>query len=54
MSFLDRQRLLKMILLSFIARSRESPVCRELRIVIHPADLSGIDMLDAATFLRSL
>jgi hypothetical protein len=54
LSFLDRQRLLKMILLSFIARSRESPVCRELRIVIWPSDMAGIDMLEAAAFLRTL
>ncbi|BCB84100.1 macro domain-containing protein [Phytohabitans suffuscus] len=51
---LERQNLLRMILLSFLARSRQGVVCRELRIVIWPADLELIDMLEVEAFLRTL
>lgn len=51
---LERQNLLRMILLSFLARSRQTVVCRELRIVVRPSDLELIDMLDAEAFLRTL
>ncbi len=51
---LDRESLLRMILLSFVARSREEPVCKELIIVIHPRDFVHINMLEVAAFLRTL
>ncbi|MFF6899958.1 macro domain-containing protein [Streptomyces hydrogenans] len=53
-SCLNRESLLKMIALSFVARSRESAVCKELRIVIHPKDYEHINMLEVAAFLRTL
>ncbi|HXM58719.1 MAG TPA: macro domain-containing protein [Candidatus Dormibacteraeota bacterium] len=52
--FLDRGSLVKMILLSFVARSRQSLVARELRIVVWPPDLEKIDMLELAAFVRTL
>ncbi|MFD2348531.1 macro domain-containing protein [Nonomuraea ferruginea] len=36
---LDKENLLKMIILSFIARSRARPVCRRLTVVIRPNDI---------------
>jgi Domain of unknown function (DUF6430) len=51
---LERQNLLKMILLSFLARSRQMIICRELQVVIWPDDLDSMDMLEAQAFLRSL
>jgi len=51
---LDRGSLIRMILLSFMARSREVLVARELRIVIWPPDLKTIDMLELVAFVRSL
>ena len=51
---LNRESLLKMILLSFVARSREGLVCKELTVVIHPKDYHHINMLEVAAFLRTL
>lgn len=53
-SCLDRESLLKMILLSFVARSRQDPVCRELVVVVRPADADKINMLEVAAYLRTL
>lgn len=51
---LDRESLLKLILLSYISRCRHKVVCSELRIVVHPEDLDRINMLEVAGFLRGL
>ncbi|MEV7700753.1 macro domain-containing protein [[Kitasatospora] papulosa] len=51
---LDRNSLIKMIALSFIASSREEVVSRQLTIVVHPKDRSLVNLLDIDTFLRSL
>lgn len=51
---LESQDILRLILLSFVARSRERRVCRELRVVIRPQDAGKIDLDEAAGFLRSL
>jgi Domain of unknown function (DUF6430) len=51
---LERQNLFKMMLLSFLARSRQGVVCRELLIVIWPPDVDKMDMLEAEAFLRGL
>jgi len=51
---LGPQGLLELILLSFVARSRELKFCRELRIVIRPADLPAYDIPSALAFLRRL
>jgi hypothetical protein len=51
---LDREALLKLIVISFLAHSRETPISHELRIVIHPDDLHTIDLLEINAFLRAL
>jgi hypothetical protein len=51
---LDRESLLKLILISFLARSRQTPICRELRIIVHPDDLDSVDLLEVRAFLRAL
>ncbi|MFJ3235104.1 macro domain-containing protein [Streptomyces sp. NPDC086787] len=51
---LDQDSLLRLILMSFVARSREGTVCRELRVVLRPADLERTDMREMAAFLRGL
>ncbi|MBO4164761.1 MULTISPECIES: macro domain-containing protein [Micromonospora] len=51
---LDRESLLKLILISFLARSRKTPICRELRIIVHPDDLHSVNLLEVRAFLRAL
>jgi hypothetical protein len=51
---LDAEALLKMILLSFAARSRSTLLCCELRVVIRPADIERIKILEVAAFVRAL
>jgi hypothetical protein len=51
---LDRESLLKMVLLSFVARSREELICQELIVVLHPKDIDKINMLEVAAFLKTL
>jgi Domain of unknown function (DUF6430) len=51
---LDKESLLKMILLSFVARSRQAVVCKELKIVVRRNDYDRINMLEVAAFLRAL
>ncbi|MEV7340670.1 macro domain-containing protein [Streptomyces sp. NPDC093544] len=51
---LDQDSLLRLILMSYIARSREGSVCRELRVVVRPADLERINMREVAAFLSVL
>ncbi|UWE11048.1 macro domain-containing protein [Actinacidiphila bryophytorum] len=51
---LDQESLLRLILMSFVARSREGAICRELRVVVRPADLARINMPEVAAFLRTL
>jgi hypothetical protein len=51
---LDRESLLRMILLSFVARSREELICKRLVVVIHPRDYDRINMLEVEAFLRTL
>jgi hypothetical protein len=51
---MDRESLLRMILLSFVARSRQEIVCRELVIVIHPKDYRHINMLEVEAFIKTL
>lgn len=51
---LDQESLLRLVLMSFIARSREGAICRELRVVVRPADLERINMPEVAAFLRTL
>ncbi|MFI0480905.1 macro domain-containing protein [Actinomadura sp. 9N215] len=51
---LSRESLLRMILLSFVARSRQALICDDLLIVIHPDDLAEIDLLEVAAFLKAV
>lgn len=51
---LDREALLKLILTSFLAHARELPICQDLRIVIRPADMNTVNLLEVAAFLRAL
>lgn len=52
--WLDRESLLRMVLLSFVARSRQQLVCRELVVVLQPDDFARIDLLELDAFLRAL
>jgi hypothetical protein len=51
---LNRENLLKLILMSYVARSREAVFCRELTIVVHPKDAPEISMPQVGAFLRRL
>ncbi|WP_143073642.1 macro domain-containing protein [Actinokineospora terrae] len=51
---LDRQHLLQLIAISFLARSRRSRFCRELVLVVHPKDAAEVDMAVIAAFLHGL
>ncbi|EXG81173.1 macro domain-containing protein [Cryptosporangium arvum] len=51
---LDQESLLKMILLSFVARSRQGVVSRELRVVIDPRSQHRVDLREVAAFLKTL
>jgi hypothetical protein len=50
---LDREDLLRLILLSFVAYSRTKLACHELRIVIRPEDIARIDLIRVQEFLRT-
>jgi hypothetical protein len=50
----DRESLIRLILLSFVARSREALLCKELVLVVHPADAMKVNMLEVAAFLKTL
>jgi hypothetical protein len=54
LNYLEAQDILRLILLSFVVRSRERRVCRELRVLIRPEDLNRIDLPSIADFLQSL
>jgi transcriptional regulator with XRE-family HTH domain len=51
---LDRDNLIRLILLSFVAYSRLRLVCHELRIVIFPGDADQVDPASLSEFLRTL
>lgn len=53
-SSLDRDSLLKLTILSFVARSRQQDVCKELVVVVHRKDYEKIDMLEVRAFLHTL
>lgn len=50
----DRESLIRTILLSFVARSREQLLCKELVVVVHPSDATKVNMLEIAAFMRTL
>jgi hypothetical protein len=51
---LDRENLLRLILLSFTAYSRRRLVCHDLRIVIRPEDVERVDLVSLRAFLQTL
>jgi transcriptional regulator with XRE-family HTH domain len=51
---LDRNNLLRLILLSFVAYSRRQLICHELRIVIFPADAPRVDLAGLKIFMQTL
>jgi transcriptional regulator with XRE-family HTH domain len=51
---LDRENLIRLILLSFVAYSRLRIVCLELRIVISPDDVDRVDPVGLGAFLQTL
>ncbi|WP_031480778.1 macro domain-containing protein [Streptomyces bicolor] len=51
---MDHAGLIKLILLSFVTRSRQSVICKELTIVVRPEEYERVDMLELAAFLRTL
>ncbi|WP_157955304.1 macro domain-containing protein [Streptomyces noursei] len=51
---LGRESLIKMIVLSFVARSRVALVSRRLSVVIHPSDTDQVNMQEMQAFLNSL
>ncbi|QBR07510.1 hypothetical protein D7Y56_17250 [Streptomyces sp. S501] len=51
---LSRENLLKMILLSFVAHSRQSPITRSFTVVVHPKDFTEINVLEMRAFLHTL
>jgi Domain of unknown function (DUF6430) len=51
---LDRENLLRLILLSFVSYSRLRVVCKELRVVIRPEDVGRVDLISLREFLHTL
>jgi transcriptional regulator with XRE-family HTH domain len=51
---LDRDNLLQLILLSFVAYSRFQVICHELQIVILPDDVPAINFANLQAFLQAL
>jgi hypothetical protein len=50
----DRDNLLRLLVLSFLAYSRLRLICHDFRIVIRPDDLDRIDLVGLREFLRTL
>ncbi len=53
MDSLDRDSLLRLIVLSFVAYSRIRLICHELRIVIRPEDVGKADLVSLRAFLQA-
>ncbi|HUY48891.1 MAG TPA: macro domain-containing protein [Streptosporangiaceae bacterium] len=51
---LDRENLLRLILLSFVAYSRLRLICHDLRVVIRPEDVDRVDLVGLRAFLQTL
>lgn len=51
---LDRENLLRLVVLSFLAYSRLRLICHDFRIVIRPEDLDRVDLVSLREFLRAL
>jgi hypothetical protein len=53
-SHLDREVLLRMILLSFVSHSRQQLVSKKLTVLIHPKDAHLVNLPEVRAFLRVL
>lgn len=53
-NYLDSESLLRMTLISYIARSREKLISKELIVCIRPADREKINMLELEAFLKHI
>lgn len=51
---MDRNSLIKMIALSFVASMREGMLSRKLSIIVHPKDRGYVNMGDIERFLKTL
>lgn len=51
---LDREVLLRMILLSFVSHSRQQLVSKRLTVIIHPKDAHLVNLSEVQAFLRVL
>jgi transcriptional regulator with XRE-family HTH domain len=51
---LDRENLIQLILLSFVAYSRHQLICHDLRVVIFPDDVRQVDPANLRAFLQTL
>lgn len=51
---INHENLVKLIVLSFVERSRRGILCKELVVVVHPKDLQDINMLEVEAFIRRL
>lgn len=54
MTNLDHQALIKIIVISYLARCRQRPVSSELTVTVWPSDINKVDMLDIQYFLQSM
>lgn len=54
MTNLDHQALIKIIIISYIARCRRQPISSQLTVTIWPPDAGMVDMLDIHYFLKSM
>jgi hypothetical protein len=50
----DVESLVRMILFSFLLRSREQLISRELRIVLRPRDFARLDLRELEALLETL
>jgi hypothetical protein len=50
---LDLESILRTIILSFLARSRQNVICRELRIVLHPHNMENVNLHELLAFIKS-
>jgi hypothetical protein len=51
---LERESLLKLIVMSFVANSRQRLICHELRLIVWPPDLDRVNLIEVEAFIRNL
>ncbi|WP_147268702.1 macro domain-containing protein [Sphaerisporangium album] len=50
----NREIVARMIILSFMARSRDDPVCKRLLVIVDPKDSDRVNMFELEAYLKSL